>query len=92
MRSSEMPVHGEYEIASSLDPLIPGAGTSLACRYADLAQQHHDLDYMICALSEQAGCDELLVARLKKRKLRLKDEIARVVSDLRTTGDAAAHP
>ena len=37
--------------------------------------QHHDLDYMILALSCAATCDELLVARLKKRKLRIKDEI-----------------
>jgi hypothetical protein len=87
-----MPVHGEYEIASALDPLIPGTDWALAWRYADLTQQHHDLDYMICALSEQSGCDELLVARLKKRKLQLKDKIARVATDLRTTGDAAAHP
>ncbi len=92
MRSSEMPVHGEYEIASALDPLIPGTDPALARRYADLAQQHHDLDYLICALSEQAASDELLVARLKKRKLKLKDEIARVASDLRGTGDATAHP
>ena len=38
---------------------------------------------MICALNEQATCDELLVARLKKRKLHLKDEIARVGAGLR---------
>jgi hypothetical protein len=87
-----MPVRGENEIASALDPLIPGADSALAWRHADLSQQHHDLDYMICALSEQPVCDELLVARLKKRKLQLKDEIARVASDLRATGDATAHP
>ena len=92
MRSSEMPLHGNYEVTSVVDWPIPHAATALASRYVDLTQQHHDLDYMICALSEQAACDELLVARLKKRKLQLKDEIARVASHLHATGDATAHP
>lgn len=29
-------------------------------------------------LSEADACDELLIARLKKRKLQIKDEIARI--------------
>lgn len=82
MRSHELPVSGEYETASA---------DAFARRYADLTQQHHDLDYMICALSEQATCDELLVARLKKRKLHLKDEIARVAGGLRAAGDVTAN-
>ena len=61
-------------------------------RYVDLTQQHHDLDYMISALSCSATCDELLVARLKKRKLRIKDEIIRVERGLHITGDSAAYP
>ena len=92
MRSSESPVSGKHEAAFAVDPLIRGTATALASLYVDLAQQHHDLDYMICALSQEAAFDELLVARLKKRKLRLKDEIARVASLLHPTGDATAHP
>ncbi|HVU19565.1 MAG TPA: DUF465 domain-containing protein, partial [Rhizomicrobium sp.] len=52
-------------------------------QHVQLMQLHHDLDYMIDALSLQTSYDELLVARLKKRKLRLKDEIARIENDLR---------
>jgi len=81
MRSHELQVSGEYETASA---------DALARRYADLTEQHHDLDYMISALSEQPTCDELLVARLKKRKLHLKDEIARVTGGLRAAGDVTA--
>jgi hypothetical protein len=69
-----------------------GNGAALRADYLDLLQQHHDLDYMIFSLAAEAGCDELLVARLKKRKLRLKDEIARIGEALGMTGDAAAHP
>jgi len=85
MRSHELPVCGETESASGL---THHAAEALAWRYADLTQQHHDLDYLICALGEQAACDELLVARLKKRKLHLKDEIARVESGLRAAEGA----
>ncbi len=92
MHTSKMPANDAYDIASAVDPLVRGAPVTLASRHVDLTQQHHDLDYMICALSEQGAYDELLVARLKKRKLHLKDEIARVASDLRMAGDAAAHP
>ena len=37
---------------------------------------HRDLDAAIAALGEQGGPDQLQLARLKKRKLRLRDEIA----------------
>jgi hypothetical protein len=91
MRSHELPVSGEYETASASDLLTQHAAEALARRHADLTEQHHDLDYMISALIEQPTCDELLVARLKKRKLHLKDDIARVAAGFRAAGDATAN-
>jgi len=44
-------------------------------RLAALRVEHRDLDAAIAALSD-AGPDQLQVARLKKRKLRLKDQIS----------------
>ena len=41
-----------------------------------LRTEHRDLDAAITALSEAGPVDQLQVARLKKRKLRLKDQIA----------------
>jgi len=38
--------------------------------------EHRDLDSAIMSLAEVAAPDQLQLARLKKRKLRLKDEIA----------------
>lgn len=38
--------------------------------------EHRDLDAAIIALGGSAVPDQLQVARLKKRKLRLRDEIA----------------
>jgi hypothetical protein len=45
-----------------------------------LSTEHRDLDAAIAALTEaarqSASGDQLQIARLKKRKLRLKDQIA----------------
>lgn len=41
-----------------------------------LRVEHRDLDAAIIALAEGTASDQLQLARLKKRKLRLRDEIA----------------
>jgi len=45
-------------------------------RLEAMIQEHRDLDAAIDALVEQAGADLLQGQRLKKRKLKLKDEIS----------------
>jgi hypothetical protein len=45
-------------------------------RLAFLRVEHRDLDAAIAALSELAVPDQIQLARLKKKKLRLRDEIA----------------
>ena len=49
---------------------------------AMLQVEHRDLDTAIAALTETGGPDQLQVARLKKRKLRLKDQIAAMLDSL----------
>lgn len=49
-------------------------------RLEALRQEHRDLDAAIAALATGSGPDQLRLARLKKRKLRLRDEIA-VIED-----------
>ena len=44
--------------------------------------EHGDLDAAIAALIEQGVPDQLQLARLKKRKLRLKDEMMMLESQL----------
>lgn len=41
-----------------------------------LKQEHRDLDSAIAALAQNGSADQLQLARLKKRKLMLRDEIA----------------
>lgn len=47
-----------------------------------IAVEHRDLDAAIAALVAQAIPDQLQLARLKKRKLRLKDEIMALENQL----------
>lgn len=47
-------------------------------RLASLRTEHRDLDAAIVALETQTQLDMLQIARLKKRKLRIKDEIAQL--------------
>lgn len=47
-----------------------------------LRSEHRDLDDVIAQVSESAPFDQLQIQRLKKRKLSLKDQIAKVESQL----------
>ena len=49
---------------------------------AELRMEHRDLDAAIEQLAMAIGRDELQLTRLKKRKLLLKDNIARLESKL----------
>ncbi len=49
---------------------------------AELKIEHRDLDTVIAQLAPAIGRDELQLTRLKKRKLLLKDQIARLESKL----------
>ncbi len=52
----------------------------LRARLAELVQEHRDLDTAIAALTPSH--DQLQLTRLKKRKLQLKDLIARIEDKL----------
>ena len=47
-----------------------------------LRQEHHDLDLAIHSLQESGHVNQLTVRRLKKQKLRLKDQIAVIEDEL----------
>lgn len=55
--------------------------SELRSRLHTLSEEHRDLDAAIDALARSAAADMLQIARLKKRKLRLKDEMA-VIQDM----------
>lgn len=51
-------------------------------RIGELRQEHRDLDGAIDALAFAPAQDQLQIARIKKRKLKLRDEIAALESQL----------
>lgn len=51
-------------------------------RLAALRVEHRDLDIAIEALVQSGGPDQVQVARLKKRKLRLRDQISHIEDHL----------
>jgi len=54
----------------------------LEAKIAELRQEHRDLDDAIAALVGQGPSNQLPAQRLKKRKLQLKDQIAKLESAL----------
>lgn len=53
-----------------------GGEADVTARVESLRVEHRDLDAAIAALAEGGASDQLQLMRLKKRKLRLRDEIA----------------
>ena len=50
----------------------------LQARLEALTEEHRDLDAAIEALASMPGSDQIQLARLKKRKLKLRDEITQI--------------
>ncbi len=61
---------------------------ALRIQLAGLRQAHQDLDDAVRALEGQASPNQLQIARLKKQKLALRDQIAQL--DRRLTPDIIA--
>lgn len=59
-------------------PAITEEMAELQARVNLLRQEHADLDASIEALGQAAIPDQLMIARLKRKKLALKDEIVKL--------------
>jgi hypothetical protein len=66
----------------SVDAFNDEEFSSLQAELNELRSEHRDLDKVIAHLTETPPDDELLVRRLKKRKLALKDRILLLESTL----------
>jgi hypothetical protein len=51
-------------------------------RLIELRMEHADLDSLIDRLAEEAPLDDLALRRLKKRRLRLRDQIAHLATQV----------
>ncbi len=51
---------------------------AIAAKIGELQEEHRDLDDMIARVEEGGTFDQLQLKRMKKRKLAIKDSIARL--------------
>ncbi len=70
------------------DPLTAAEKEKVHHIIEELKLEHRDLDVAIRRLAEDAYVDEIHLKRMKKRKLYLKDSIARLCSSLIPDMDA----
>ena len=62
--------------------MIDDSSDALKTKLAELRIEHRDLDDVISQLAANRPLDQLQMQRLKKRKLALKDQIAKLENQL----------
>ncbi|GIX15606.1 MAG: hypothetical protein KatS3mg118_3565 [Paracoccaceae bacterium] len=81
MRDDEPPATGNGSDDPSLSAQM-SREDMLRLRLDMLVREHRDLDQAIAALDAQGRADQLTLRRLKKKRLMLKDQIARIEDEL----------
>jgi hypothetical protein len=64
------------------EPLAPAEAERIRSQIAALREEHQDLDDAVRALENRPMPDQLQIARLKKKKLTLRDQIAKLEDKL----------
>ena len=64
------------------EPLAPAEAARIRTQIAALREEHQDLDDAVRALEALPMPDQLQIARLKKKKLTLRDQIAKLEDKL----------
>ena len=59
-----------------------GADKNTQSKLAVLRQQHRELDEAIQAMTSEGTLDQLLLTRMKKKKLMLRDQISQIEDDI----------
>ncbi len=65
-----------------MDDIGNAGRVALMQRLATLKLEHRDLDAVIHRLADDAAHDQLQLTRFKRRKLLLKDQIARIEREI----------
>ena len=73
---------GIRPVETLLDDTQGNDNEALRQKLESLRSEHRDLDDVIARVTESGHFDQLQIQRLKKRKLKLKDEILRLESVL----------
>jgi len=65
-------------VADAARPLAVGVGSRLESRIKELSERHKRLDAAIAAEMKHPAGDDVRIHELKRKKLRIKDEIAQL--------------
>lgn len=65
-------------MADNNGEMIPMPNVEIRARLLELRQKHQDLDAAVEALAQMPTPDQLQIARLKKQKLVLRDQIVKL--------------
>ncbi len=82
MNDDDVQVPGGYGRNGQGDSGLDEPDAVLRARLATFKVEHQDLDAAVSALEAKPRSDQIQIARLKKKKLRLRDEIARLEDQL----------
>ena len=63
-------------------PVLEPQDAEQRARLATLRVEHQDLDAAVAALEAKSRPDQIQIARLKKKKLHLRDQISRLEDQL----------
>lgn len=80
--ASSATVNREHSFKCPLSVMIDEQMEEVRRRLAELTTEHRDLDDVIARMAADPFMDQLRLQRLKKRKLMLKDQIARLENQL----------
>lgn len=69
-------------MSGNLELEMPSEESEARNRIQQLYVEHHDLDVVIQRLAEDPSVDQLMITRLKKKKLQLKDMISKLENAL----------
>jgi hypothetical protein len=70
------------EVELMQDGYVPDDNGDIRLELERLRQEHQDLDAAVMALQAQADANQLQIVRIKKRKLILRDQIAKLENRL----------
>ncbi len=77
-QSPSFKIVGDQTFAARDEDFDGANDEALAIRLATLEEEHRDLDAAIRALEQSSPYERLSIARLKKKKLLLKDKIQKI--------------
>ncbi|MEQ8653515.1 MAG: DUF465 domain-containing protein [Kiloniellales bacterium] len=65
-----------------VDPDVKPSQDEIRAKLEELRMQHRDLDDVIARIIEEVPFDQIRMQRMKKRKLQLRDQIAKLEDHL----------